>query len=59
MSKQAIKRLGYGLLLFGLGTSIGSNFNYPAWFLVAYPSLTLLWLMVWDSVKSEHRQGRR
>lgn len=59
MSKQAIKRLGYGLLLFGLGTSIGSNFNYPAWFLVAYPSLTLLWLMVWDSIKFKQQRDRR
>ena len=58
MSKQAIKRLGYGLLLFGLGTTIGSNFQFPSWFLVIYPSLALVWLMVWDSFKANDLQKK-
>lgn len=51
MTKQAVKRLGYGLLLFGIGVATGCKFDIPSWFTVVYPTLVVVWLIAWDEVK--------
>lgn len=58
MSKLAVKRLGFGLLLFGIGVTTGSKFNVPAWFTVAFPSLSIAWLMIWDNVQTRDRNKK-
>lgn len=55
MSKLAVKRLGFGLLLFGIGVATGSKFNVPTWFTVVFPSLSIAWLMIWDNIQTRDR----
>lgn len=59
MTKQAVKRLGYGLLLFGIGVATGCKFDIPSWFTVVYPTLVVVWLIAWDEVKIMQHQKQQ
>ena len=57
MSKNALKRWGFALLLAGISFGIGSNFTFPRWFTIIYPTLAVIWLIAWDDLQAR-RRGR-
>ena len=49
MTWNNLKRLGWALLIFGIGVTVGGT--YPVWFKIAFPSACVLWLIMYDEVR--------
>lgn len=56
MSKNALKRWGFALLLVGISFGIGSNFTFPRWFTILYPTLAVIWLIAWDDLQARRNR---
>lgn len=59
MNWPTLKRLGWALLIFGVGVTVGGS--YPVWVKIGYPSLCVLWLIAYDELYPErlHRKQVR
>ncbi|MGM0228663.1 hypothetical protein IGJ28_000724 [Enterococcus sp. AZ091] len=53
-----LRRIAVLLASFGLGIFVNAK-NIPAWLILAYPTVVMLWLMIYDEALFEQNMKRR
>ena len=56
MTWNKLKRLGWALMIFGTGISVGGE--WPTWAKLFFPCACVLWLIIYDELAPERMQQK-